>query len=125
MVPPTRLTIAVTGVLGVWLVASPFVLGAPQLNLWNDVVAGGAITALAVYNHSYDRVHGTPSRWTSLAHVVLGGWLLVAPFVSGVTGAPLWNDVGVGVLLSAFAGYNVYVASLDGQTVDRVTADNT
>lgn len=122
MVSPTRLTIAVTGLLGVWLVAAPFVLGAPLVDQWNDVAVGGVIAILAGCNHSHDRIHGTPSRGISGAHVVLGGWLLFAPFVSGVTGALLWNDVGVGVLVSAFAGYNAYASSLGVQTVDRAAA---
>jgi hypothetical protein len=47
---------------------------------------------------------GGPGRSAALTNVVLGVWLVVAPFVL-VYGeaAPVWNDVIVGVLVAALA----------------------
>lgn len=91
--------------------ASPFVLGGPPVDRLNDVAAGGLVTTLAGYNYSHERIDGAPDRRVAGAIGLIGGWLLFAPFVNSVTGVLLWNDVIVGVLLTSFAGYNVYVAS--------------
>lgn len=122
---PTKSITVLTGALGVWLVAFPFIVGSPSLDRWNDVVVGGMIAALAGYNCSRERVQGGPSKGVSGALLLLGGWLLFAPFLTGVTGNLLWNDVAVGVLVTAFAGYNVYVALSREQTVTRTSTNET
>jgi hypothetical protein len=85
--------------LGLWLIVAPFLLGYSDTAapLWNDIILGVAIALLAAI-----RVFGalkTPSvSWTN---VVLGAWLVVAPFIlgySGLTGA-LWNDILIGLLV--------------------------
>jgi 7-keto-8-aminopelargonate synthetase-like enzyme len=40
----------------------------------------------------------------------LGLWLIVAPFVLGLEGAALWNDVVTGTLVASFGSYNAYAA---------------
>lgn len=125
MNPPTKRLTVVTGILGIWLLVSPFVLGAASIDRWNDIVVGGVITTLSGYNYSYDRVRGTPSHRIAGILVLLGGWLLVAPFVIEISGILLWNDVTVGVVVTAFAMYNVYVASVNEQLIPRTSADET
>lgn len=113
------------GVLGAWLMAAPFVLGVPTADAWNDVIVGGALSLLAGHNYDHERERGRPSRWLAGVLVPLGGWLLFAPFVIGVSGPRQWNDVIVGVLVTAFAGYNVYAARLIEQTMRRTSPDET
>lgn len=40
------------------------------------------------------------------ANVVLGFWLILAPFIFGLTGLARWNAIGVGVVIVLLAGYN-------------------
>lgn len=96
--------------------ASPFVLGGPPADRWNDVVAGGLVATLAGYNYSHEQVEGAPNQRIAGAIGLIGGWLLFAPFINSVTGVLLWNDVIIGVLVTAFAGYNVYMAPLYEQS---------
>ena len=116
---PTKSITVLTGALGIWLMAFPFIAGSPSPHTWNDVVVGGMIATLAGYNYSRERIQGGPSKGISGILVLLGGWLLFAPFVTGVTGGLLGNDVAVGVLVTAFAGYNVYVAPSEEQAVTQ------
>lgn len=125
MSPPTKRISVASGVLGIWLLTSPFVLGALPIDRWNDLVVGGSIAALTGYNYSRTREQGESSQRVSGVLLLFGVWLLFAPFVNDVTGIPRWNDVIVGVLVTAFAGYNAYFASLDGQSANRTVADDT
>lgn len=122
---PTKSITLLTGALGIWLIAFPVVAGAPSPDRWNDVVVGGLIATFAGYNYSRERVQGGPSKRISGILVLLGGWLLFAPFVTGVTGGLLWNDVVVGVLVTAFAGYSVYVAPSGEQAVTHPPINET
>lgn len=49
----------------------------------------------------------TTSRTAGL-NVLLGLWLVVAPFLLTTTTAGLWNDVLMGLGIATFAGYNYY-----------------
>lgn len=110
MAPPTRWTVAITGVFGVWLLCAPFILGAPVAHQWNDVIVGGGILVVAGYNYSQVRTPGMLSRRASAVNGLLGGWLLVAPFVFEVSGLHLLNDITVGIGVVSFAMYNIYAA---------------
>ncbi|NIC01053.1 SPW repeat protein [Halobacterium sp. R2-5] len=122
---PTKSITVLTGTLGVWLTTFPFIVKPPSLDTWNDVVVGGTIATLAGYNYSRERIQGGPGKGISGILVLFGGWLLLAPFITGVAGGLLWNDVVVGVFVTAFAGYNVYVAPSGEQTVTHVPTNDT
>lgn len=90
--------------LGIWLVMSPFVLGyfdELAVALSNDMIVGLAVLLLAVGRMSQP-AYTSPARATNL---VLGLWLVLAPFVLGYSEvAPaMWNDVIAGCLVSALA----------------------
>lgn len=110
MASPTRWITLATGGLGLWLMTAPFVFGAPTIDTWNDVVVGGALSLLSGHNHAHERELGKPSQWIMGILAVLGAWLFFFPFLVDVSGPHRWNDVVVGVLVSAFAGYNAYAA---------------
>ena len=107
---PTRWITAANGILGLWLIAAPFVLRALAVDQWNDPVVGAAIVVLSGYNYYCERTQGTVSQHAAAITGVLGGWLIVAPFVYGLSGIALWNNICVGVVVTSFAGYNVYAA---------------
>jgi len=125
MVSPTRWITVALGGLGIWLMVAPFVFGAPPIDTWNDVIVGGAISLLSGHNHTHEREQGKPSQWISGVLILLGIWLLFVPFLIGVSGLLLWNDVIVGVLVTAFAGYSVYAAQLIEQTIRHTSTDET
>lgn len=88
-------------ILGLWLIAAPFVLRYAAANArGNDVVLGIIIASLAAI-----RVFGAyRSAWISWVNALAGIWLIVAPFALGYSGFthPLWNDIITGVLVTIF-----------------------
>lgn len=123
MVSPTRWVTLALGGLGVWLMAAPFVLGAPAIDTWNDVIVGGALSLLAGHNYASERERGKPDQWIAGVLFMFGAWLFFAPFLLGVSGLLLWNDVVVAVLVTALAGYSVYAARLIEQTMHHTSTD--
>ncbi|PGF15529.1 hypothetical protein CP556_04950 [Natrinema sp. CBA1119] len=106
----TKWTAAGTSVLGCWLLAAPFVFGAPAADRWNDIIVGTAIVLVAGYNYTRAARRRATSQTGAALVAVLGCWLVVAPFVFGLEGPALWNDVVTGTVVASFAGYNAYVA---------------
>lgn len=124
MTTPTKWITILTAVLGIWLFSFPVWTGSPILDRWNDFVAGGIITTFSCYNFARDHRGIGPSKPVSTGLVLVGVWLLFAPFVIDVRGPLLWNDIVVGVLVTAFAIYNLYFASLtDTSPIRNYTND--
>ena len=95
-------------VLGLWLIASPWVLGFSDTTLvfWNAFAFGVLIAAMAlvvlVEFHEWE-------EWTGIA---IGAGLAVSPWVLGVTamtgtGAAIWNFVIVGLLTLAMSAWSL------------------
>lgn len=108
---PTKWTTTATALFGIWLLSAPFVLGAPVVDQWNDVLVGSVISLTTGYNYSRERRGRKLSRRVTAINGLLGGWLLVAPFLFGVSGLPLWNDIIVGIGVVSLAMYNIYAAA--------------
>jgi len=93
-----------TFLLGVWLAASPWLLGYSDSEgaMWNAVILGVALAVFSLLEL------GLPGKWEEWVNLLAGLWLVVAPFVIGFTshfGASV-NAMLVGaaaVLLSAWA----------------------
>lgn len=90
--------------VGLWLMASPYVLGYSDLRvaLWNNVTVGLAI-AVIIFVQAYvgpPRATAGRIRWLSY---LFGFWLVFSPLFLGYYPAavPLWNDVIVGLMLVA------------------------
>ena len=87
----------VVAALGVWLMASPSVLGYPAPARINDWVVGPIVAMLgfvAVAEATRPVVRGA-----SLA----GVWLLVAPLVLGYDATATWNSIITGLLITVLS----------------------
>jgi hypothetical protein len=96
--------------LGVWLFASPWLIGAMVTHAeterylgsaaaWNAYVLGAglvAFAALAAY---------MPRAWQEAVNTLLGVWLVLSPFVLGFEGMPRMAllTVLIGIMATAFA----------------------
>lgn len=108
----TKRLAGLNGLLGLWLLAAPFVFDASTAAArWNDALVGTALALSAGYNYSRTTRELAPNTRLTTLNATLGLWLIVAPFAFGVDGASLWNDVVVGTLVTSFAGYNTYVGT--------------
>ncbi|MEX0730355.1 MAG: SPW repeat protein [Aquisalimonadaceae bacterium] len=88
---------------GVWLVISPFVLGyagqGAGMAMWNPIIVGLAVIVFAA------AVLMRPQQWEEWINLVLGVWLILAPFVLMFwhIQAALWNHLIFGVLIAGGA----------------------
>jgi uncharacterized membrane protein len=102
-------------VLGLWLIAAPFVLSVSGPGLWNAVIVGSLIALGGGYNWYLATQGEEVNRPIAYSVALLGLWVIAAPFAFGVGTAAMWNDVIVGALVTTFGGYNGY-ASTDRQS---------
>lgn len=107
---PTKWTVATTALLGLWLFVTSSVPETPVVSQWNDVVVGSIILVISGYNYSREQRREMLDRRATAVNGLLGGWMLVAPFIFGVTGLLLWNDVIAGIGVTSLALYNIYAA---------------
>jgi hypothetical protein len=94
--------------LGIWLILAPFILGYHlSVAVWNDIILGIVIGAIALL-----RTYGVNPLGMSWVNVVLGIWLIIAPFVLNFGNEPAarWNDIIVGLLVVIFAWSNTAIS---------------
>ena len=98
-VPPSLLA---STVLGLWLMVSPSVFGTQAAAADSDHLAGALVVTIAVI------AMAEVVRAGRFLNVLLGAWLVFAPWLLGGGGAGArWNDIVVGaaiVALSVFRG---------------------
>lgn len=92
-------------VLGAWEVLAPFILGysATGSAMWDAIIIGIALIILAAWA-ALSNVASTVKtlQW---ADVVLGVWLVIAPFILSYASvaAAMWNDIIVGVTVTVLS----------------------
>jgi hypothetical protein len=86
--------LAVSAVLGIWLMAAPAVFGTQGAATASDQLVGALVVTFAVI------AIGEVARAARFVNVLLGVWLVAAPWLlAGGTPAARWNDLAVGVAL--------------------------
>ncbi|WP_247731473.1 SPW repeat domain-containing protein [Halovivax limisalsi] len=100
---------ALAAIVGLWIVASPFVYEATDAAYWNNTLVGTGIFLLAGYNFyrmTRDRLASVGAA--SLA-VLLGLWIVVSPFLIEMGSGALSNSTMIaGVVVAALSAYNAY-----------------
>ncbi|MDA8363590.1 MAG: SPW repeat protein [Gammaproteobacteria bacterium] len=90
-------------VLGIWLIVAPLVgVGASTgLAAGNSYVAGVVVVILAV------AASRRPYLWEEWLNLLVGVWLILAPFALRFTAqtGPTWNQIIVGLLIVVDAGW--------------------
>lgn len=95
-------------VAGLWLIVAPFVLNfeGAQAAQWNHIIVGAAVALIALVRAS-DPEERPGMSWTN---VVLGAWMIAAPFVlgySGVNDAQI-NSIIMGAVVMALGAFSAY-----------------
>ncbi|QLK25686.1 SPW repeat protein [Natrinema zhouii] len=113
---------ALVALLGLYLVASPFIFEATNEAIWNDTLVGTAIFLTAGYNFvrlSRDRLASVGVA--SLA-VLLGLWALISPsFIEMGSNTLATGTAITGLLVAALSAYNAY-ANNKADTPDQARA---
>lgn len=94
-------------VLGVWEVLAPFILGysSTASALWDAIILGVALIVLAGWAALSNQ--GATVKALAWINVVLGVWLIIAPFIIryNTVAAAMWNDIIVGIVVVVLAGW--------------------
>ena len=104
--------------LGAWLFLAPFFVGYTSLSgpaAWNSYVLGAVVAVFAVA--ALWRPESPSEEWVNL---VLGLWLVIAPFALGFFATETiaaWNQVVVGVLV---AGDSIWAIVAQSKTSESV-----
>jgi len=101
-----------TGVLGLALVAAPFILGyrSDTTAMWTSIVIG-AVIVLVSYVKSRAVDDGT--RWEYWVAGLAGLLAVIAPFVLGFSAvtAALWTSIILGAVVAILSGAKVVTTS--------------
>lgn len=84
-------------VVGLWLMASPSVLGFEDAARTNTLIAGPIAVSMAVI--AIWEI-GRELRWVNVA---IGAWLLASPLILGYDTEPLVNSMVAGALLAGLS----------------------
>lgn len=99
----TKLPSILNILAGIWLIIAPFILGYSSITgaLWNDIIVGAAVLLFAIVR----AVGDARANWASWIDLLLGIWLIIAPFAIGYSAisAALWNDIILGIAVVVFA----------------------
>ncbi|WP_323171808.1 SPW repeat protein [Natrialba sp. PRR66] len=100
---------ALVALVGLWLVASPFLLESTDAAIWNDTLVGTAIFLLAGYN--FYRLTRDRLANVSLASltVLLGVWIAISPAVIEMGSSELATSTTLsGIVVAALSAYSAY-----------------
>jgi hypothetical protein len=90
--------IAACALLGVWLMFSPTIFASTGMASDSDHLVGALVVTFSVI------AFGQIARLVRLLNVLLGAWLIAAPWiVEGFTATGTWNDVAAGAALIALS----------------------
>ena len=102
--------IGINFLVGLWLIFAPFILGYSDIGsaTGNDIIVG-ILVALASGVRLFTNFR---ARWLAWVNVVLGIWLILAPFILGYPATtPRINDIIVGIIIAALGAYNALGSS--------------
>ena len=100
---------ALVAIIGLSVVASPFLFEGTEQAIWNDALVGTGIFLLAGHNFvrlSRDRLAGVA---VASLTALLGLWLLASPVVIDASSAALATGTAAsGLAVAALSAYNAY-----------------
>lgn len=87
--------------LGGWLILAPFIGIGANLDVaaWNSSASGAVVAVFAIV------AIARPQLWEEWLNLMVGLWLIVAPFALSYTHqpGPMWNQIIVGLLIGVDA----------------------
>lgn len=91
-----RIASGMNVIAGLYLLISAWSAGVTMGNVWNNVVAGILVAVFAA-----SRVAGAAGRWASWLDALIGGWVILSPWVYNYAGTEwMWNSVVVGIVIA-------------------------
>jgi hypothetical protein len=100
-----RLLEGISALLGLWLILSPFVIGAPG----QKVAASGMTVGALILILAGVRILFKHTAAVSWGIALLGAWTIMSPWVLGQTSPDFrtWNYILIGVIVAALETYSL------------------
>ncbi len=99
--------LVVDALLGVWFIASPFVLrfNAQRSPMVLSIIGGGILVLLSLWQLGVE--DGRSRAWADYVNALVGLWLIALPFVYRLQTVPhlLWTSVVGGALVVLLSAY--------------------
>ncbi|HEX8011494.1 MAG TPA: SPW repeat protein [Casimicrobiaceae bacterium] len=93
-------------VLGAWLILAPLagVGSLTDIAAWNAYIGGGLVVIFSVWALARSK-----EQWEEWVNLILGVWLIFAPFALGFSNqaVPMWNQVIVGLVIGIDAAWAI------------------
>ncbi len=116
-----RSTSGVNLALGIWLIVSAATLALTGAAVWNNVIFGIAIAALATARVSKPEPATRAASWVNAA---IGVWLVISPFALNFAArGAVWNNVIAGALVVVLALWSLSGMQPAGTVSSRTPAD--
>ncbi len=98
----TRTLSGINVLAGIWLIIAPFILSYNSSgNKWQEFIFGVIVTVLGIVRMAAPKI-----SWPSWINMLVGIWLIIAPWaIAATTAAARWNEVVMGIIVAALA-YN-------------------
>lgn len=111
---------AIVGLVGLYLVASPFIFEATEAAIWNDTLAGTAIFLLAGYNFYRLSRDQLASVGVAALAVLLGLWVLISPSLIEMGSDELATGTAISGLIVALLSAYIAYANNKADIPDRI-----
>lgn len=114
-----RLFDGINALLGLWLIASPYIIGAPG----PTVARSGMVVGIAILVLAIVRVVYRHTMVVGLVMALLGAWTIMSPWVLGEASedARTWNYILVGIIVAAIETYSLTSSSTQPNWRQRQT----
>lgn len=101
----------IAAIIGLWVIATPFVWDVPATFLWLTVLVGVEITVLSAYTAYKAHTAGQVNRWVAYLAGFGGLFFIMAPYAFQISEPNLLlNNFVAGGLIGILTGYSGYVA---------------
>jgi hypothetical protein len=107
---PVKAISAVNALLAVWLILSPWILGGPGSYVTRTGITAGALILVCTLLRATIR----PSAVFSAVNVLLAGWVVVSPWLSGALteDARTWSYVIAGAVIAVLEVLSLTVTGI-------------
>lgn len=101
----------IAAIVGLWVIATPFLWDVPATFLWLTVVVGAGITVLSAYTAYVAHTKGQVSRTIAYLAGFGGLFFIISPYAFQISDPNLLlNNFVVGGVIAILSGYSGYVA---------------
>ena len=108
----SRIASWINVIVGIWLIITPYIYGYAGTTVGTSSILIGIVVGVLSLVRAFSSLRGT--FWLSWVNVIAGAWLIISPFVLGVTdsNAVFANEIIFGIVVGIVALWNLGVTNV-------------